>query len=164
MDLPKKRRQVQHLPTPIVPGTMKKVVKIAGPLVQEALDARVSMDEAEVLYPILISMAYQESRGDPFAISPAGAVGLFQVMPATAVDMGFDPSRLTEVEVSVNAGVSYLVKQLKRFNCDIVLALAAYNAGPGNVLKHQGVPPFKETRDYIRLVLGRVGLLSIAEV
>jgi soluble lytic murein transglycosylase-like protein len=89
----------------------------------------------------------QESGGDPSAISSAGAMGLMQLMPATAAAYGvanaFDPS------ANVAGGVAYLHDLLRRYHGDVTLALAAYNAGSGAVAKYGGVPPYAETRAYV---------------
>jgi hypothetical protein len=92
-----------------------------------------------------------ESNFDPFVVSRAGASGLMQLMPTTAMDMQVD--EIFDVEQNVGGGVQYLAKMLELFNNDTELALAAYNAGPGSVMKYKGIPPFKETRAYVPRVL-----------
>jgi hypothetical protein len=93
----------------------------------------------------------RESGFNPAAVSPKGAMGLMQLMPDTAALMGvsnpFDP------EQNIAGGIKYLVLCLKQFQGDIGLALAAYNAGPENVAKYQGCPPFSETIHYVAAVL-----------
>jgi soluble lytic murein transglycosylase-like protein len=105
--------------------------------------------------PELIAAVIQaESAFQPRAVSPKGAQGLMQLMPATGESLElvdpFDP------EANIRAGARYLKAQLSRFST-IEEALAAYNAGPGNVIRHGGVPPFAETRDFVRRVLRLMG-------
>ncbi len=101
--------------------------------------------------PLLImAMIKAESDFDPLAVSRAGARGLMQLMPQTAREMGvrdsFDPSD------NVKGGIRYFGAMRKRFRGNLKLSLAAYNAGPESVARFGGVPPYKETRTYIRRV------------
>jgi len=97
----------------------------------------------------------QESRYNPKAVSGVGAEGLMQMMPATAKRFGlkdaFDPT------ANVEAGTRYLKFLLKRFNGDVSLALAGYNAGEGSVDKYKGVPPYGETQNYVKKIEATYG-------
>jgi soluble lytic murein transglycosylase-like protein len=92
-----------------------------------------------------------ESCFDPHAVSSVGARGLMQLMPSTAKHFGIVD--LFNPEANLQAGVRYLAKLIKRYNGNLRLALAAYNAGPGAVHKYGGVPPYPETRKFVRRVL-----------
>lgn len=97
----------------------------------------------------------QESQYDPKAVSPVGAQGLMQMMPATAKRFGLkDPFNAT---ANVEAGTKYLKWLLERFDGDVSLALAGYNAGEGAVDKYKGVPPFGETQNYVRKIVANYG-------
>ena len=100
---------------------------------------------------LVTAIVQAESSFDPRAVSHRGAVGLMQVMPASAGSHGV---RLAEPEVNLDVGARYLRRLLERYGGDLELALAAYNAGPGNVRRYGGVPPFRETRRYVEKVLG----------
>jgi hypothetical protein len=93
----------------------------------------------------------QESGFNPAAVSPKGAMGLMQLMPGTAALMGV--SDAFDVEQNIAGGIKYLERCLNQFNQDVCLALAAYNAGPDNVVKYHGCPPFPETRHYVASIL-----------
>jgi soluble lytic murein transglycosylase-like protein len=93
----------------------------------------------------------KESAGNQYAVSPAGAKGLMQLMDSTASDLGVTNSFLPEQNIA--GGVKYLSQMLSRFKGNEHLALASYNAGPSAVEKYKGVPPYRETQDYVRDVL-----------
>ena len=99
------------------------------------------------------SVMKAESGGNPNALSPKGAIGLMQLMPDTAKDLGVDPKNPKE---NADGGAQYLRDLLAKYENDpdqVLLALAAYNAGPKAVERYHGVPPYRETREYILRVL-----------
>ena len=105
---------------------------------------------------LVASVAWTESGFNPAARSGAGAVGLMQLMPATARGLGVDP---TDPAQNLAGGAGYLAAQLQRFGGDVERALAAYNAGPTAVTKAGGVPPYPETQAYVRRVMDRLASL-----
>jgi soluble lytic murein transglycosylase-like protein len=100
---------------------------------------------------LLKAVAKAESDFNPNDVSSSGAVGIMQLMPETAKELGvtdsFDP------EQNIMGGAKYLAQKLEQYDGNVELALAAYNAGSGNVAKYGGVPPFTETQNYIKKIL-----------
>ncbi len=103
---------------------------------------------------LLAAVVEAESNFNPRVVSPKGAVGLTQVMPTTAPQSrAGGPADLHDPDVNLDAGARYLRLLLDQFEGNTELALAAYNAGPGNVARFRGVPPFSETRVYVQKVM-----------
>ena len=102
---------------------------------------------------LLEAVVWQESRWRPNAVSHAGARGLAQLMPGTARDLGVDPDDPMQ---NLEGGARYLREQLDRFDGDLEKALAAYNAGPGRVIRAGGIPNIRETRQYVAAIMGRL--------
>lgn len=106
------------------------------------------------LSPALIeALVWQESRWRANARSPVGAQGLAQLMPGTARYLGVDPH---DPSANLEGGARYLREQLDRFDGDLEKALAAYNAGPGRVMRAGGIPRIRETQQYVAAIMGRL--------
>ncbi len=135
--------------------TLKNTVKKMG--VPESMDA--IFEEAAQRYnvPVILLKAVgkAESGFNANAVSPVGAQGVMQLMPATAQSLGVtDPF---DARSNIMGGAKYIAEKLSQYNGDIDLALAAYNAGSGNVAKYGGVPPFTETINYIKRIKEYMG-------
>jgi soluble lytic murein transglycosylase-like protein len=141
------------VPTPAI------AMRTANP---QAIVVQQHIQDAAARYGIngalLDAVAWQESRYRHQARSPVGAIGVMQLMPATARSLGVtDPTNLSQ---NVSGGAAYLRAQLERFGNDVPLALAAYNAGPGAVMKYRGIPPYRETQNYVRQIMNRLAATS----
>ncbi|OYX48808.1 MAG: hypothetical protein B7Y90_09170 [Alphaproteobacteria bacterium 32-64-14] len=134
--------------TPAVPPAVQPVLQAAG--VMSGLSPR-----------LLEAVAFVESRFREDAVSPKGALGMMQLMPTTASDLGVDPSDPAQ---NAQGGATYLRQMLAMFDDNLELALAAYNAGPSAVIRHGGVPPYAETRAYVAAVMEYLASTSAPEI
>jgi soluble lytic murein transglycosylase-like protein len=112
--------------------------------------ARAAARKHNIPEDLFLRLVHQESGWNPTAISVKGAIGLAQLMPGTAQMLRVDPN---DPQQNLDGGARYLRMMYDKFG-DWKLALAAYNAGPGKVELHGGIPPYAETRDYVRIILG----------
>ena len=116
--------------------------------------------QAAALSPDLVSaVAWRESNYRTDRVSRAGAVGEMQLMPATARALGVDPADAAQ---NLSGGAGYLRAMMRRYDGDLMRALAAYNAGPGAVDRYGGVPPYKETQAYVAAIMDRLSRVADA--
>ena len=115
--------------------------------------------KAELSPDLVEAVAWRESNIRPRVVSRAGAVGEMQLMPGTARDLGVDPY---DSRQNFSGGAAYLSGLLKRYDGDVVRALAAYNAGTQAVDRYGGVPPYKETQAYVAAILDRLSQRATA--
>jgi Rod binding domain-containing protein len=140
---------------PAVPDTLRKRLDLVAPLIQEAADTH--RVDANLLKAVIAT----ESHGDPQARSPKNAKGLMQLIDSTATAMGV--KNVWNPRENVLGGAKYLSKLMEQFGGDQEKAVASYNAGPGAVQKHGGIPPFKETRAYVEKVMNYMKLFEQQE-
>jgi soluble lytic murein transglycosylase-like protein len=150
------RPDAQAVPPPAtasdIPGTRKAIRRRIDQAVRNA-SRRYGLSAG-----LIRSVIRHESNFDPQARSPAGAQGLMQLMPATAQELGVsDPF---DIQQNIDGGSRYLRHMLDQFDGDLRKALAAYNAGPGTVRRYGGVPPYPETRNYVRKVMSSCGTVA----
>ena len=126
--------------------------RISQPEIDAAIQA--AADRHKVDVNLVRAMIKVESNFNPRAVSRVGAIGLMQLMPGTARDLKVNPY---DVNQNIDGGVRHLKGLLNNFGGDVELTLAAYNAGAGAVARHDGVPPYRETRDYVKKITNLYG-------
>lgn len=136
-----------------VPTDRRSIIPAMGPTDRAAVERQFSYSAQRhgIDVELLRAVAWTESRGRNDAVSPKGARGIMQLMPGTAAALGVDPR---DPLANIDGGAKYLAQQLATFR-SVPLALAAYNAGPGAVTKYRGVPPYAETRGYVKSIMQR---------
>jgi len=167
---PEEIASVERVPDPPLALSQKSAPAIGSDGKLSPADLREMLSKAGDAHnldaDLLASLVKAESGGNPHAVSPVGARGLMQLMPATAATLGVDDS--FKPEQNVRGGTAYLDSLLTRYHDNLALALAAYNAGPAAVDKYHGIPPYRETKAYVarvihefnRRVLARQALVS----
>lgn len=145
-----------------VPGAVEvRTTRDAETAVNDRFDDVIAEHaQAQGVSPALVRAVIQlESGFNPSAVSPKGALGLMQLMPGTARELGVDnPFHPAQ---NIRGGVTYLRRLLDKYNQDVSLALAAYNAGPGAVERYGSVPPYRETREYVRKITNATGATAV---
>lgn len=164
-DRPREGDAASAAATYMVPGTaaVKTTRAVGLSSKAAAFDDVIEMHAtAQGVEPDLVRAVIQvESAFNPAAVSAKGAMGLMQLMPATARELGVDNP--FQPEENIRGGVAYLRQLLDRYDRNVELALAAYNAGPGSVAKYGGaVPPYRETQAYVRKVTDVTGPVAPA--
>ncbi len=147
--------------SPIVHPTRhsSRTAKTAGAPTR-TVDLTDAADQAQLSPDLVEAVAWRESHLHAGVVSTAGAIGEMQLMPGTAQQMGVDPY---DSRQNFRGGALYLGGLVKRYDGDMVRALAAYNAGPGAVDRYGGVPPYKETQAYVSAILDRLSQRADAE-
>ena len=134
------------------PDVARAATRLPRPVVDSRYDDLIRQHAGQhgLSLELVRAVIKAESNFNPYAISPKGAMGLMQLMPATARELGVsDPFHPDE---NIRGGVSYLASLLARYDQNVELALAAYNAGPGSVERYGAVPPYRETQNYVKKI------------
>jgi len=140
-----------NIGSPDAIGSVKEKINYKGDF-NEIIDN--TSKKYNISSSIIKAVIKAESNFNPSVVSSAGAMGLMQLMPDTARSLGVDePFNAVE---NIEGGVKYLKDMLNKFGGNLELALAAYNAGPGNVVKYGGIPPFMETQNYVTKIMGYI--------
>jgi soluble lytic murein transglycosylase-like protein len=134
---------------------------VRAPTTETRAALREAADGASLSRDLVEAVAWQESRLRGGVVSPAGAIGEMQLMPATARILGVDPWDTRE---NFRGGANYLSGLLQRYDGDLIRALAAYNAGPGAVDRYGGVPPYQETQAYVAAIMNRLASRTVEGV
>ena len=150
---PASDKVVDETGAPVVPAYAFTAVSPAPVPPQYAALLMQAAAAANISPTLLSALIWQESRWNPQAVSPKGAMGLAQLMPATARYLGVNPA---DPVANIHGGARYLRQLLDQFDGNVEKALAAYNAGPGRVRSAGGVPAIAETQNYVTSIVRRI--------
>jgi soluble lytic murein transglycosylase-like protein len=129
------------------------------PTTRLADDFTAASTRFDISAQLTTALAWQESHFAMSSTSPKGAIGIMQLMPGTAKELGVDPQVPT---ANIEGGAEYLKMMMDRYDGDLVRALAAYNAGPNAVDRSGGVPPYRETQDYVNAILDQLAAAALS--
>lgn len=150
----------EAMPAPVIATPATSSTPAQPPTVDDFITE--ASEKHRIDRALIESVIKAESAYNPRAVSPKGARGLMQLMPATAAELGvsdaFDP------QANIEAGTRYLQQLLVKYNRDLAKALAAYNAGPHRVTQYNGVPPYRETHAYVVKVISEFNRKKLAAV